>query len=301
MKKTLIAAGIAAVMAAPAFADVNVSGQVNVQMGKTGNAQSNIISDNVVAFSASEDLGNGMSAFAKIMIDTDGTASNGEKDAIIGLKSGMGTVVAGRMESLTEGKLMGRTNVSSDIGAGVAEGGSNYGDRNDAVAYISPTMNGFHFAAAAFVTNTLNNSAGADATDIALFYDNGPLSLAASRETVKGEGSAENQKSTVLTASYTMGDLKATITRADTDSVAYTAGDDRTDMAYNLTYKMGANTIAVGYLDDETTNGANGTDVWVVDFNHAFSKRTSIYAAYADFDVATEADYEAIIGLKHKF
>ena len=70
MKKTIIAASIAAVVAAPAaFADVKVSGLVHMSIAdtNTGTATSSV-GDNVsrIVFPGSEDLGNGMKAAFKI-------------------------------------------------------------------------------------------------------------------------------------------------------------------------------------------------------------------------------------------
>jgi len=311
MKKTLIAAGIAAVVAAPAaFADVKISGVVEQAFTDTDNTEWEGSMDNSITFKASEDLGNGMTAFASITLDTDGQGSShsssntSTKDEIVGIKSGFGTVVMGRMEDFTEGKLMSRMTLRGDgsAGGGALEGGSNVGRHNNAIAYVSPTVNGFHAGVAGYVVadgSGLTNDT-ADATDIALFYDNGPLSIAASYETVKYD--ANKQKTLVATASYKLGDAKFTVLRANTDDVGGTAADDRTDMAYRVDYSMGANAISVSMLDDETTNGADGGNKWGVELAHNFSKQTAVYVNYIDMDTTDSgAEDTMTLGMYHKF
>jgi len=324
MKKTLIAAGIAAVVAAPAaFADVKVSGGVEAAFTKkdgtaaanSANDQWSYSSDNYVTFAASEDLGNGLTAFASMTLDIDGgvTFSDNDgsnvktKDEVIGLKGSFGTVVMGRMEDFTEGKLMSRVTLEGDGSAGGGAGieaasAGNAGRTNGALAYVSPTFNGFHVGVAGFaMTETANVSSSFDATDIAVFYDNGPLSIAASRETMKQVAGTSDTKTTVLTASYKMGDAKATVLRYDSD-VNGTASD-HTDMIYRLDYKMGANAITLAMNDNEKAGGTDGDNVWSVELAHNFSKTTKAYVNMVDGgDYNKSAIRDTMtVGLKHKF
>jgi hypothetical protein len=311
MKKTLIAAGIAAVVAAPAaFADVKITGTVEAAFTAIENGNLTNSSDNNVAFSASEDLGNGLSAFAKIMLDTDNSSTN-SKDNVVGLKGGFGTVVVGRMEGITRSKLSssmtfvgagGATGDGTNTVEGNIEGTATSGRDDSAWAYITPTMNGLHAAVAGYADN---------ATDIAVFYDNGPLSLAVAQTNNKssqGTG-AKDEKDTTIKASYSMGDVKATVLWADVQDGGGVANTDATDIAYRLDYKMGNNTISVAYLDNETeSTTAAGRDAAVknvlqAEIVHSFSKRTKAYAAYTQLDHATNSsDVDTFtVGLSHSF
>ena len=303
MKKTLIAAGIAAVVAAPAaFAEVSVSGVVEQQMIKTDGSAWTGSSDNSLTFKASEDLGNGMTAFASITIDTDTSTTNDRtKDQVVGLKGGFGMVMTGRFEDFTEGKVMSRMTLEGDGGAGggAVEGGANASRTNNGVAYVSPTVNGFHVGVGAFAGASAG-SATFDAVDIALFYDNGPLSIAVAHETSKDSANSPvDEKQLTAAVSYTMGDLKGTIVRAKTSDEGFSAGDDQTDMMYRIDYKMGNNSISIAHLDDETTNGANGNDTTALELSHNFSKRTKAYVTFTSEDNANSDTTS--IGLKHKF
>jgi predicted porin len=308
MKKTLIAAGIAAVVAAPAaFADVSVSGGVEQAFTKTDNGVWAGSSDNFVTFKASEDLGNGLTAFAAITLDVDNTSEDdgtqSTKDEVVGIKGSFGTVMTGRFEDFTEGKLMSRLTLEGDGSAagGALEGGANAGRTSHGVAYVSPTVNGFHVGVGGYaVANSASwGSVGLDAVDVALFYDNGPLSVAISHE-MYNSSAAVDQDSTTMTASYKMGDAKVTVLRQDVNNVGNATGDE-TDTGLRLDYAMGNNTITVSYLEDEDYAAGTVTtlDKWGVEVAHNFSKRTKVYANMIDMD-ATNAD-TMTIGLKHKF
>jgi predicted porin len=330
MKKTLIAAGIAAVVAAPAaFADVSVSGNVKYQYQHTATGDGGLDnSDNNLHFKASEDLGNGMTAFAQISIDADGLgtlADSSGKDQVVGLKGSFGTVMMGRFEDFSEGKIESRVTLVTDLsGNGDLESNNNAGRWNGGIAYVTPTVNGFHAGIGGYNITGSGNSAGFDAYDIAVFYDNGPISLAASQEVfkgVKGSTTGDDEKITSFAGSYTMGDLKGTVVYTKTEnggaSAAGTAANDgQTDIAYKLDYTMGNNVLTLGYKDDESitgtstggtsTTGATATnttamDVWAVTATHNFSKRTQAYVGYVDYDVTDNADSKFILGMNHKF
>jgi predicted porin len=306
MKKTLIAAGIAAVIAAPvAMADVKISGVVEQNAEFAENAgTAGWDSDNSLTFAASEDLGNGLTAFASITFDTDKadtTSANGKdlKDEKVGLKGSFGTVVFGRMEDFTRSKIASKMTF---VGAGGAAGegletdmvrGANRGD--NAIAYVSPTFNGLHFGVATYENN---------ANDIAIFYDNGPLSLAASRQVVPDADGDYDETTVMLAASYTMGDLKATIVRGDVDDHGNLNNYEETDMAYRLDYKMGNNTFSVGFLDDEdgaANGGTDAGDITVIEAVHALSKRTGVSASYMAVDNTTTTTDTFNVGVYHKF
>jgi predicted porin len=304
MKKTLVAAGIAAVVAAPAFAEVQVSGMVKQGFTWSENAAMSESRNNTLTFSASEDLGNGLSAFAKIVLDVDVSAADDSdtQDNIVGLKGGFGTVVTGRMEDFTEGKIHSKATLftSIDTGGAAVEAmlPSPAGRTDGAIAYVSPTMNGLHFGVA-----TYND----EATDIAVFYDNGPLSIAAAYETQKpsltGTTTTNDQTTASIAASYAMGDAKVTVVHAKQDNDAGTAANDIDGTVYRLDYKMGNNAITVAYGDGETGAGADNGDVTAIELVHSFSKRTAFGVAYTmDDNPGSTADVDSLsVALMHKF
>jgi predicted porin len=310
MKKTLIAAGIAAVIAAPvAMADVSISGQVKYTLVDTDNGNDFAPSfDNSLTFKASEDLGNGLTAFAQITLDTDSntdtanadgaanTQTNGilnNKDQTVGLKGSFGTFVAGHMETLTEGAVssMMDDGLSSHSENAQLESALTAVGRVDAVAYVSPTFNGFHFAVAgtnAADTNRFTNN------DIAVVYENGPLTIKASRVDVR-----DSYETSVVGASYSMGDAKISAMYVEKDfDAAGTA--DQEDKIVRLDYKLpGNNSLILGYKDVDQESSTRG-DVTSVKLTHSFSKRTAAYIGHRSKDASTAGDVN-YIGMIHKF
>jgi len=299
MKKTMIAMAVAGVVAAPmASAEVAVSGYVEqtfTDTDGTGAAWTGSTSTGI-DFKASEDLGNGLTAFAQISLDTDnanGTNQDGaatdEKDSKLGISGGFGTLVFGRMEDFTEGKVMSMMTLN---GTGAIEAAGNAGRTDDAVAYVSPTVAGFHVGLAGYAVTPDDDAF--DATNVAVFYDNGPLSIK-----IADEDRDRSTQSLAIGASYTYGDLKISAVNVEWDDVGGTPTADNTDFMARLDYTMGNNKITLANLDDETGAGAAGTDVTALEVTHTMSSRTSVYAGVTDSD-AVNAD-TTYVGMIHKF
>jgi len=321
MKKTLIAAGIAAIVAAPAaFADVTVSGQVKATMNNggaksdttTNSAYTKLSTDNALTFKASEDLGNGLSAFAQITLDTDNDASSTgtgtgtqQKDAKAGLKGSFGTVVYGRFETLTEGVASAKMDDGASSHAADSdnlESAITAVGRENAVAYVSPTFNGFHFAVAG--VNISTNSDTFSDRELLLAYDNGPLSVVGTyADLVAGGAANANAEVMTLTGSYKIGDAKITAQWVDRDVDASQANQssnntlaDATDTMIRLDYTMGNNVLLLGHKNAEASTG----DVTIVKLTHKLSKKTSVFAGTRMVD-ATDEENDVFVGALHKF
>ena len=296
-KKTLIAMAVASVVAAPiASADVKISGVVEQTFTDTENDANGMDTTtfNMLNVSASEDLGNGMSAFAKYNMLTKAGTSTGETngDMVVGISSGFGTIVAGTMEDFTEGKLAAMMDME---GNGSTELAGNAGRTAGGLAYITPTVNGLHAGVAGYAT--ADGTDKFDATDIAVFYDNGPLSVKVAQETLSKDMTtgAEEQTTTSVGASYAMGDMKVAVLHVGRDDQAGTAGADSDDTMFKGSYKMGNNTLQLGYADDDSA----GKDITTVELIHKFSGRTSAYAGVTNNDVT--GNDSTFVGMKHKF
>ena len=293
-KKTLIAAAVATVASTAAMAgDSSVSGQVKYTLADTDGAATDWAAsfDNSITFKSTEDLGNGLTAFAQITIDTDvdttdTTAGAIEKDAKLGVKGAFGTIVAGRMEYLIQGAFSskmddggGNNNLESNL--------TNLG-RANAVAYVSPTVNGVHVAMAGnndgTATGMFNNK------EILVAYANGPLNVMASKVDVK-----DNSDMTSLYASYAIGDAKVSAMTVDRD---YDAGQgtDARDSMYRLDYTMGSNVVTVGTRDAEAT----ADDMDIVKLTHKLSKRTAVWVGHRNKGTGYAGDVTHF-GMIHKF
>ena len=317
-KKTLIAMAVASVVAAPiASADVKISGVVEQTFTDTDNSGEGYTAStfNMLNITASEDLGNGMSAFAKLnhLTKTGLQSTQTDGDQVVGISGGFGTIVAGTMEDFTEGKLAAMMSME---GTTANELSGNAGRTQGGLAYVSPTMNGLHFGIAGYAGTGAADTSNFDAVDVAVFYDNGPLSIKVAQETLNNAtanavaatattaaGTAD-QKTTSIGASYVVGDLKVAALSVKRENQRVTASNavqaDSTDFMFKGTYKMGNNSLTLGYAkDDSDTTGDN--DVTSVELIHNFSSRTSAYVGFSNNDATAAADDSTFFGLKHKF
>jgi len=316
MKKTIIAAAVAASVAAPAaFAGVSISGMVNPEfIDKQGTGTSNgwnassINTDIVIK--ATEDLGNGLKATAKIHQFADTTdqafnngsgntaAAGSTADLSVTVSGDFGSVVAGRFEPASEGVMDAFVNVdaSHDLDLENSLEGA-IGRTNNGLAYSSPSMNGFSVGVGTFAgasKNTADDTFGG-ATEVFAKYSNAGLTVMANNTEVKGTGTASTTAERSLQAvavSYKMGDLEL---RAMTRTYEQKGATDKDSKFFGAKYTMGANTFSAGMLDNDTAN----TDAEIFSVSHALSKNTSIYATMLKSD-ATDGDQNAI-GIVQKF
>jgi len=294
MKKTILAASVAALVAAPAaFADVKIGGNVIQEFisdDATGHSENGLTSAAAVdlVFSVSEDLGNGMSAFAKIHTLRDNGGS-GNADQVVGIKGDFGTVVAGRMESFTEGKVSAMAaNDASDTLSIETNRGFKTGRAEGALAYVSPSFNGFTFGVAGFAMN----NTGSDASTTT-----GTISMAASSINVSGTDTGNGLSTASGTASvisaaastltthttnaanvtdqsanfdaidvmveYANGPLLVRMSREMTDSQTFNSSTakDQTIMNLGVNYKMGDTTLTGTMYEVENGDGQDSNDV----------------------------------------
>jgi len=313
MKKTMIAMAVAGVVAAPmASADVSISGVIEQSFVDNDASGQGWTADtfNMLNFQASEDLGNGMTAFAKWgFLDKDGRTGDAMDggDATVGLKGDFGTVVLGTMEDFTEGKAMSRMTMNGTAAA-IEVANNNRNRTAGGIAYVSPSINGLTAGLAGFVGQSTTGSENLDATDIMLHYVNGPLDIIMTQETQDKDGSLtdagteDDQKTVTMGISYAFGDLKVGLLTVDEDNDDGISLDDSEDVMMRADYTMGNNTFSIGHLNDEssTTAGVNSdVDITSVEVKHAFSARTNAYIGLKDHETAdNNATY---VGLVHKF
>ena len=314
-KKTLIAAAVATLASSVAMADVSVSGQVKTYFVTTdatsaGNNGKDWapVTDTAIDFKASEDLGNGMSVFAQISLDTDAinasttdttTNQSSEKDSKLGLKGGFGTLVMGRMETLSEGAV---SSMMDDGGALESPLITGF-DRYDAIAYVSPTVNGLHAAIAGTtngdnITTTDKDGDGMfQHIDFVVAYDNGPLSVKVARADIDAaDNSTANYDVTTIAASYKIGALKVSAMNVEKDFDDTTA--DLGDDIYRLDYTMGNNSILLGHRSHDAGTGGTSNDLTSLKLTHKLSARTAAWVGVRDVESGADQTH---FGMIHKF
>ena len=309
MKKSLIALAIASAVSAPAFAatsNVDIYGKLHFAVSMYDDQDDTLDQINGVQFSSNasrigfkgaEDLGGGLSAIwqieSGINID-EGNGSWASRNTFLGLKGDWGTVLGGKHD--TPLKLVGR---AVDLfGDTIADSRNVLGGGSDArasnvVAYISPNFSGFNVIAAYVTDFTGNTTTAPDADDKDVYnlnatYSNGPLYIGGAYGDGNGHEAAGLGSHWRLAAGYTFGNFKVVGQYDSLEDDSTTVGTQNGDYdAWMLgaSYTMGAMVFKGNYMAGEY-DGVNGAEPeqWTVGMDYNLSKRTSVYALYADGD-----------------
>lgn len=236
MQKKLIALAVAGLMAAPAFAQSNVTiygrvdygfmsrsgddGAVTKRQGKN-EMESGIQGGSRLGFKGAEDLGNGLKAIFEMefgsisMDDNGGLGSN--RHAWIGLTGDFGTVIGGRLDGVRYG-IYNRYDPFGGGNVGNFTQMTAQVDRaNNAIAYVSPTFAGFTgilaYSTAVATDEAAGNRPVARTDDwrlntINLGYKNGPIQADIDWEKVYQQSTDLQAVVTTLGVSYDFGVVK---------------------------------------------------------------------------------------------
>lgn len=323
MQKKIIALAVAGLVSGGAFAQSNVtiSGQMKVGVdgisagGATAGSAANhtsrtrVVDNNSnIRFSGSENLGNGMTAVFqiesalgtddKVGTDTSGTGANrtvlGSRDTFVGLSGNWGTVALGKHSvhynsmanveaaGLVDGLALvtSSLNLLNSINSTSLLGSTRL---NNAIAYISPTWNGFN-AMVGYTTlgeaTTPLQSKKDNGLNVKLAYNNGPIAATYSYLAVNGAGATaptaaagatvtcyDPALSTSATTTLAACALLTGIATSSTAAVAANTGNgsdvrsNRLGGAY--TFPMG---LKVGLIWDKSKNTNKGNpagDTWI--------------------------------------
>jgi len=332
MKKTIIAAAVAASVAAPAaFADVTIYGKIHQSLtdaegslnignvAATADAEAMDSNSSRIGFKGNEDLGNGMSAFFLMewAADTsDNAGAGGARDGYVGLKGDFGTLAFGRMAGATKATLYGVGNhamADSFDGVDYASAFASKFDRHTNVTAYKNSFNGVNVTLATdgddVNDNFANTSVGVDTTI-------GGAKVAIAQLNSDGTGkdttiAGVKMSFDALTVGVLYEDAEDLSDADDLFGVNMSLTGTQTDaetVGVSATYTMGNNTFGLAHADAEyTVAGVQTTDAkmtWVT-FEHKMSKRTSVYAQYGDMEAKTAAvtaDANGYtLGLVHKF
>jgi predicted porin len=316
MKKTVIAAAVAAIVAAPAvFAEATVYGKARVSIDSldfkaAGGADGIRVSDRVsrIGVKGSEDLGDGMKAIFGMEwgVDLADTGALAARNQFVGLSGGFGTVLAGRHD--TPYKMVGSADLFADTVADSQANTTGIIGRNgfdnraaNAVAYVSPSLNGWTILAAGVAGEDYTDPKAnglTDAISLGLTGAVGPVKVGLGYETFNKNlgGGTEDKVAIKGDVKYSMGDLALGLTY-ETSNASYTTSDKDTGLLLSAAYSMGNNVLAVQYGNfDAKADGGDLTRV-VVGLVHNFSKNTSAYVAYMSDDGKAAGDAADVTGI----
>jgi predicted porin len=303
--KRLAAAAVATLFAAaPMFAkaqtNVTLYGVVDAAIesadaggpeGRHTNVQSGNQSGSRFGFRGSEDLGNGLKAIfnleAGVAVDTGAQDSAGlfQRRAVVGLEGEFGTLTLGR-EYSPIANVAGATDEFGQgfYGSNLSAFGSGRVTRRlaNSINYKSASWGGFDLLAAYSAGEKATGPSG-DLKGIGAEYKMGGLYLGAAYHTLKRVATG-NDKEYGAGAAYTFADfggfeIKANYLSADPD------GANNKFKQYNLGagYPFGPNKIYVNLQQNKLENGAKG-NAWALAYSYSLSKRTNLYASYANLN-----------------
>ena len=294
MKKSLIALAVAGVVSAPAFAataNVDVYGKMHVSVSMFNDQASTVndvqFSSNAsrIGFKGAEDLGGGLSAIWQVeqgvTLDETG-GSFATRNSFLGLKGGFGTVLVGRDD--TPLKSVGRAvDLFGDTMADSRNVMSGAGDTrpNNTAAYKSPSFSGLSFAGS-YISGNASETDGTDFYSLNATYKNGPLFLGFGY--ADGDGLSLDQMWR-LGAGFTMGNLKFVGQYDKSDSISGTTDSDA--WMLGAAYTMGGIVLKANYMERDIDNTSHDPQQWTLGADYKLSKRTTVYALYADGEAIT--------------
>ena len=312
MQKKLIALAVASLVSGAAFAQSNVQIYGLIDMGyshasgdvdKTSGINSGVNDGSRLGFTGTEALGNGLTAVFKLEYqlysDRNVGIGNGgfnSRQAFVGLTGDFGTVVAGRLKApgdyIEAG--MDATDQSNSFSA-LAPLAGYLGSTmsailSNAVAYVSPSMNGVTLVGAysfAGATEKDGVAYSGDAERIFGFrasYEMGPLALAYAHHRINDFGNVSdlNQREHMVGGTYDFGAAKlfATYQTVKTTSSGATINKGK---AVNLgaTVPMtAADLLCVQFARANPDGADNSASGFGIRWDHNLSKRTFAYIGY---------------------
>ena len=323
MKKLALVAALAAVTAAPAFAQSSVTlwGRLNtsVESQKFGNNDRIVAVQNNssrLGLRGTEDLGGGLKAAFNLEhgLNSDtGAASGGtqfwSRQANVELSGAFGTVRLGSWFPDSYFSTVDRTsNHNHDTGTSSDALFSSFGFdyRTNKVGYFSPTVEGFNFIGSV----RAGEGSGPRAFDLSANYEVSGLHIAGTYAEADKFGLSNKRKAYGLEADYGFGPFLVTgyYQREDVDgfrsrdigrvSAMYTLGQAEFHINVGGTKSGG---------DGLFKNG--GASQWTLGYNYNLSKRTKLYGFYTSIDYkdaaasANPANFKSSLaaGIRHNF
>ena len=312
--------------AAFAQSSVSVYGLLDLSVGSSKNPGGSSVSavdsgkmtTSYFGFSASEDLGGGLSALAKVesfmRADTGESGRFGgdafwARTAHVGLAhKQLGTVTLGRnttalfVQTLLFNAFGDSFGYSPSIRhyftSGTVTGDTGW---NQSIAYSSPAIGNVRFGLASAMRSSgaLRSNGGNWSANIG--YSAGPLALSAVVQDVKKDGPAAvaDTRTTQFTAAYDFGMMKAYLQIGEVKNNTTGNKHDINGVGVRLPLGTGAVIAQYGQLDSATGADRKTT---ALGYQHNLSKRTDLYAVYLNDKVdGTGTGNAYSLGVRHRF
>ena len=302
MKKHLIAAAVAGVLAAPAMAQVSVYGIMDLAVRSSspdvGPSTTTLVSGSFytsrLGFKGTEDLGGGLKASftleGKVNAD-DGATTLGNRESSVALSGEFGAITLGRTDtSQSEAvELVAHFANMGNFGLnGTALANPEYtGDQPNTIRYTSPSMGGVTLQVGTSLGD--ERADGEDLNSISLAYAAGPLSIAV------GFDDAGDDDYQTIGARYNAGAFAVGFhtgkrdTATDVEVMGLSA---MINLGSGMAAHVGLRTLESGTNEYKTTN---------LGVSKALSKRTTLVGMYQDTDKGATAGSFFQANVVHKF
>jgi predicted porin len=315
MQKKLIALAVAGLVAAPAFAQSNVTIYGRVDYGFLSRGGDNgalgdidtktefasgIQAGSRLGFKGAEDLGNGLKAIFELEFGSIANDKNsglqGSRHQYVGLTGPFGTVVGGRLDGVRYG-IFGKYDAFANGNVGNFTQMTAQVDRaNNAVAYISPAFSGFTFVGAysshigdsnplgLVPDESAGNEGDARLNTLMLSYDNGPINANVDWERVYFQGSDLEVRVFTVAGAYDFGMVKLSALY-DILKVDDAGGSEVSDVRSWFVSAKAPITDAVvlkatyGQTKDKEVDDSKAKK-FGIGADYMLSKRTNFYASY---------------------
>jgi len=331
MKKQVLPALILAAASLPALAQSNVvisgraaGGIENYRLSgglPAANGTVNQVSNNSsrIIFSGSEDLGNGLKAFfqvdARFAIDTGEGGAFASGNTGVGLQGGFGKVSMGRWDlHYDQGKSLEKQRSLSDQTFSVEGMLSQVNGTNisrvsrssNVIKYDTPNFSGFNGTVAYSSNPAAEDGAAAANADkdgayqVAARYAAGPIDAGVSywRHNVEGVTNNGDQRSIRGWLGYKFGGLNIglVLDQSKRRPALDASFVKRTAWAIPVSYTFGQHSVHFHYakagdLKGDAPNLNTSAKQWMLGYEYAMSKRTSVGVNYVALSNASDALY----------
>ena len=334
MNKTYLALSVASILSIPTFslADTTLYGELHnsldmVDVGATSNNISHSNNKSFLGIKGGEKISDNLSAVYKIEFGPDiggGSDTLSNRDQYVGLETKLGTLVAGRMS--TPFKEVGRkadlfwssqlgqnrnlTRSNRSIRTGISVGLADMDGRFDnTIKYTSPKKNGFQ-GSISHVTEEQNDGRGSWSSNV--MYEHNGLTLGVGYEKqddlkIGNITTIEGGDAYRLMAAYDTGKVKVVGFYQNARDQGFTKGNDSTVVGAGASLKTVKGVVKAQYYvasdldcpnDANCVNGKddNGAKMFAVGYDHNLSKRTVVYAQYAQIENDSKGGYGLGLG-----
>lgn len=303
MNKKLIAIAVAAALVpAAAMAEVTVYGRVHASLdsisGVAANKNNLALNDNSSRFGVKggEDLGDGLKALYQLeagvsYAGTSNTFAADKRDSYVGLNGGFGTLLAGRLPAANQ--YVYDSNLFADQLGDAANftGGTlnGIGRANSALHYVAPAFGPVTVALTYLTAASVNDNGlapGKSSYGAKVSYGANGVTASLTTFSVSNGAVSETKVAPLsLAGSYDFGTgaVSAQYVKAKTSVGGV---DTNTATVVNVGVKFNVsdgNTAKVQFskAGKSTSAATDGASMLAVGFDHALSKKTSVYAVYA--------------------